>query len=82
MHSSSMRVKFGSANDAFMVLSTLEVDEELQPKKITRTITIDTEDPSVLVLRYEATDLKVLRVSMSGVMDMLVVATKTLLEFS
>ena len=77
-----------------MVKSTLEVDNELQPHRITKTYDIvkknaDTgntthDDDSCYILNivFLATDLKVLRVSMSGTYDMLIVAIKTLAEFS
>ena len=77
-YTSNVVIAFGSATRAGIVKSCLEVDEELQPLKINKTLCVQDGDLHVL---FEATDLKLLRVAISSFMDMAIVATKTLLEF-
>jgi hypothetical protein len=77
-HTSCIRVSFGSAYEADLVSQALSVDEELQPQKITRRCSVQGSD---LVVDFYAVDLKLLRVSMSGIFDSIIVLTKTLNEF-
>ena len=84
-YKSTISTKFNSLSDVQMIKSALEVDNELQPHRITKTYDIvnnNNDNCYILNITFHATDLKVLRVSMSGTFDMLIVATKTLAEFS
>jgi EKC/KEOPS complex subunit PCC1/LAGE3 len=76
---SELKVQFGSAEEALMVKTALEVDEELQPTRVSRCFTVTRGGG--LTVSFAAADLKLLRVSMSGVFDSLTLTAKTLNEF-
>ncbi|KAF4322948.1 hypothetical protein BBO99_00003175 [Phytophthora kernoviae] len=64
--------------DAQYVLQTLEVDEELQPDKIHRTLSIKGAE---LHVHFEATEIRLLRAAVSSFYDMGLLTARTLLEF-
>ncbi|KAE8878155.1 hypothetical protein PF005_g22356 [Phytophthora fragariae] len=64
--------------DAHYVLQTLEVDDELQPDKIHRTLAVKGTE---LHVHFEATEIRLLRAAVSSFYDMGVLAARTLLEF-
>lgn len=77
-YKSKIKVKFCSEKACEMVKIALSVDEELQPSKLVREITVEGGN---LIASFMSSDLKVLRVSMSGILDSLKLAAKTLNEF-
>eukprot|EP01038_Epipyxis_sp_PR26KG_P007493 gene7493-10209_t len=77
-YESIIKINFGSPVRASMVKNCLEVDDELQPNKTWKIIEVNGE---ILMIKFRATDLKMLRVAISSFMDMIIVASKTLLEF-
>jgi len=56
----------------------MEVDEELQPLKVTKTFDVE---GNVLAVHIQATEVRMLRVALSSFFDMVTVSVKTLLEF-
>ncbi|CAM9346049.1 unnamed protein product, partial [Ascophyllum nodosum] len=76
--SSDVRVTYPSTSLAKIACTTLDVDEELQPKKIKRSFRVQ---GSSLHARFEATEARILRVVLSGFYDMALVVTRTFLEF-
>ncbi|KAG3114002.1 hypothetical protein PI124_g5982 [Phytophthora idaei] len=71
-------LSFPEEVDALYVLLTLEVDEELQPEKIHRTLTVKGDE---LHVHFEATEIRLLRAAVSSFYDMSVLTARTLLEF-
>jgi len=79
-YETSMEIQYCSKEEVNIVKQALEVDKDLQPHRICRTFS--QTDDNKLIIHFKAVDMKVLRVSMSGIFDMLIVATKMLSEFS
>lgn len=75
----TLRIPFECNKHAEYVKTCLEVDEELQPTKITKDFIID---GCSLVVEFHSCELKVLRVAISSLYDMTIVCIKTLLEFA
>ncbi|TDH70586.1 uncharacterized protein CCR75_001865 [Bremia lactucae] len=73
-----MTLRFTDKLDALYVLRTLEVDEELQPKKIIRTLTVKGTE---LLVHIAATEIRLLRAAVSSFYDMSMLSARTLLEF-
>uniref|UniRef100_A0AAV1V188 Transcription factor Pcc1 n=1 Tax=Peronospora matthiolae TaxID=2874970 RepID=A0AAV1V188_9STRA len=71
-------LNFPAEVDAQFVLQTLEVDDELQPDKIHRTLTVKGSD---LHVHFEATEIRLLRAAVSSFYDMSMLTARTLLEF-
>ncbi len=78
-HTSVARIKFPAARQAQIVKGCMEVDEELQPQRVSKLFRI--ENSNILVVSFAACDLKMLRVALSSFFDMITVSCKTLLEF-
>ncbi len=78
-YESTLRVCFPSARFAGIVEKTLAVDAELRPDKVCRTSSVE---GAALVVRFQATELRMLRVAMSSYFDMAMVAVQTLQEFA
>ena len=78
-YKSEVRLEMGSMEAAEIFKQCMEVDEELQPTKISRSFSI--EEESIIVVKFVSTDPKVLRVAMSSFYDMAIVSCKTLLAF-
>ncbi len=72
-------MQMGTLEEAEVFKQCMEVDEELQPTKISRSFSV--QEGGVLVVNFVATDPKVLRVAMSSFYDMAIVSCKTLLAF-
>ncbi|PKI64163.1 hypothetical protein CRG98_015438 [Punica granatum] len=68
-----------SEEKASMVHRALAVDKELQPDKVRREITVSDGKLSV---HFEAVEARFLRASYSAFVDVLILATKTIEEFS
>lgn len=74
----TLRIRLPTERQAGIIKDCMEVDEELQPHKVERCFkVVDNE----LIMRVEASDLRMLRVAMSSFFDMVTVSAKTLLEF-
>ncbi|ETK83659.1 hypothetical protein F441_11459 [Phytophthora nicotianae CJ01A1] len=73
-----INLSFPEEVDAQYVLQTLEVDEELQPEKIHRTLTVKGAE---LHVHFEATEIRLLRAAVSSFYDMSVLTARALLEF-
>eukprot|EP00615_Pteridomonas_danica_P003678 CAMPEP_0114348742 /NCGR_PEP_ID=MMETSP0101-20121206/14949_1 /TAXON_ID=38822 ORGANISM="Pteridomonas danica, Strain PT" /NCGR_SAMPLE_ID=MMETSP0101 /ASSEMBLY_ACC=CAM_ASM_000211 /LENGTH=79 /DNA_ID=CAMNT_0001486845 /DNA_START=85 /DNA_END=324 /DNA_ORIENTATION=- len=70
---------FKSERDAEIVVNTLRVDEVLSPKKVNQTITNDGHTVTFVI---NAVDERTLRLCVSGLMDMAMLVSQTLDEFS
>lgn len=57
---------------------TLDVDEELQPDKIDKMLTLDN---TTLIVTFRATEIRWLRAAVASFYDMSLVVCKTILEF-
>ena len=79
MYQCALRVQFPSPRFAGIVEKSLAVDAELRPDKVRRT---SGTDGATLVVNFEATELRMLRVAMSSYYDMALVAVQTLQEFA
>ena len=78
-YNSEIRLEMGTIEAAEIFKQCMEVDEELQPTKISRSYSI--QEGGVLVVNFVSTDPKVLRVAISSFYDMAIVSCKTLLAF-
>ncbi|KAJ2156261.1 hypothetical protein GGF46_005310 [Coemansia sp. RSA 552] len=74
-HSLKLTVPFGEARLAEIAKTTLGVDAELSADKAQRTATAE---GSNLVVQFQADSLRMLRVSVNGFMDSLILVTQTL----
>ena len=74
-----IRVNYESAEHAEIARTTLSVDKEIQPKKVQRTVSCS---GAVLVISFQATELKLLRVAISSMFDLTKVVSQTLAEFA
>ena len=91
---SDSSVNFLTPEHAKIALNSLTVDEELQPLKIRRTLSVEDCILQMSCTLYslfqsernprhlEATEARLLRVGLSSIYDMLLVVTRTLQEFS
>ncbi|KAJ2777839.1 hypothetical protein GGI15_004381, partial [Coemansia interrupta] len=77
-HTTKLTIPFTSARHATIACNSLSVDSELSSDKVQRTIS--TSDAQLLVT-FSATTLRMLRVSINGFMDSLILVTKTLESF-
>ncbi|KAJ2195714.1 hypothetical protein IW143_002480 [Coemansia sp. RSA 520] len=78
-HSTVVTVPFGEPRLARIASESLQVDRELSGDKVVRTISV--EDAN-LVVSFTANSLRVLRVSINGFMDSLILVTRTLEAFA
>lgn len=74
----SVEVPFATARAAEITKQTLEVDAELTPDKVRRTLQVR---GSVLVCSIESTEQRLLRASLASFFDMAMTATRFLCEF-
>jgi len=74
----TLRIQLQNARHATIIKDCMEVDEELQPLKVSKQFTIT---GSILTLQIAATEIRMLRVALSSFFDMVTVSVKTLLEF-
>ena len=77
-HTAILRLVFPDAAKAQVACQTLAVDDELQPEKIQKDLSTE---GNTLVVRYAATEHRLLRVAMSSVFDGLGVTAKAIREF-
>jgi hypothetical protein len=77
-YQSDLRITFLNNIQAENVKLCMEVDDEIQPNKIEKFFSVES---NVLIVKFGSSDIKVLRVGMSSFFDMVIVCTKTLLEF-
>ena len=74
----TIKIQFDRKEQAVVVKSALEVDKELQPKKVTKTFEID---GSCLYVHIKSTEWRMLRVATSSFYDMAMVAVQCIDEF-
>ena len=74
----TLRIHLQNERHAMIIKDCMEVDEELQPLKVSKQFTIT---GSILTLDIAATEVRMLRVALSSFFDMVTVSVKTLLEF-
>lgn len=79
-YKSEIRLEMGTIEAAEIFKQCMEVDEELQPAKISRSCSV--QKGGVLLINFVSTDPKVLRVAMSSFYDMAIVSCKTMLAFN
>mmetsp|Transcript_70253 Transcript_70253/g.222797 ORF Transcript_70253/g.222797 Transcript_70253/m.222797 type:complete len:92 (+) Transcript_70253:374-649(+) len=73
-----VEVPFATAADATVVMNTLRVDPELQPNKVSKELSVD---GSILKIEFAATEVRLLRASVSANMDLLALATRAVEQF-
>lgn len=73
-----LQVPYSSATSATYVANALSVDPELTPDKVTKNVRVD---GSTLLADFSASELRVLRASLSAFMDMLALSNRTLEAF-
>mmetsp|Transcript_5476 Transcript_5476/g.8508 ORF Transcript_5476/g.8508 Transcript_5476/m.8508 type:complete len:88 (+) Transcript_5476:87-350(+) len=74
-----LEVRFPKDSHASIVCNALSVDEELQPPtSLVKTMTVT---GNVLKIHFAASELRLLRVSVSSFLDFLHLSTRTLAEF-
>ncbi|KAJ2826654.1 hypothetical protein FBU31_003388 [Coemansia sp. 'formosensis'] len=78
-HSLTLKVPFVDARLAGIAKRSLSVDRELSEAKVSRDI--HTQD-SILIATFSAETLRLLRVSVNGFMDSLILVTKTFEAFA
>ncbi|XP_039124166.1 uncharacterized protein LOC120260691 isoform X1 [Dioscorea cayenensis subsp. rotundata] len=76
---SDFEVDYGSEEHATIVHEALAVDQELQPDKVRRHTSVS---DGKLIVRFEAVEARFLRASFSSFIDLVVLATKLIEEFS
>mmetsp|Transcript_28247 Transcript_28247/g.31379 ORF Transcript_28247/g.31379 Transcript_28247/m.31379 type:complete len:107 (+) Transcript_28247:42-362(+) len=79
MYKYTLRVEYPTPTWATYTLNSLIPDEELKQEKISKTLTVEN---STLVVEFVSNDIKMLRTSVSGFNDFLLLATRTLEEFT
>mmetsp|Transcript_7948 Transcript_7948/g.9948 ORF Transcript_7948/g.9948 Transcript_7948/m.9948 type:complete len:83 (-) Transcript_7948:537-785(-) len=77
-HNCLVTMNFASPEHANLAVQALSADVELQPKKVTRNLTVD---GSTMCIKICAVDERMLRIAMSSFFDMALVVVKTLQEF-
>mmetsp|Transcript_21129 Transcript_21129/g.36343 ORF Transcript_21129/g.36343 Transcript_21129/m.36343 type:complete len:97 (+) Transcript_21129:1-291(+) len=75
----SVEIRFPTPETALIAKTSLEVDEELQPEKVTKSFCLD---GPILTVLFEAVEPRLLRVALSSFYDMSGVVIRTLQEFS
>ncbi|KAJ1875279.1 hypothetical protein LPJ55_000808 [Coemansia sp. RSA 990] len=78
-HSITLTVPFGDSKLAQIAKESLQVDSELSSDKVNRTISVEGAN---LIVTYTATTLRMLRVSVNGFMDSLILVSRTLEAFA
>ncbi|TYZ56985.1 hypothetical protein PybrP1_006699 [[Pythium] brassicae (nom. inval.)] len=73
-----VQLVFPAPLDAQYALETLQVDGEIQPDKIHRTLAVD---GAALTAHFEATEIRLLRAAVASFYDMALLVARTLLEF-
>jgi len=73
-----LQLDYGDSNFANIIKNTLEVDAELKPQIISRSMEVN---QTILYITYESADLRMLRTSLTGFFEMLQLATLTIKEF-
>jgi hypothetical protein len=58
------------------------VDPELNPAKVYRSIEVDETDDTVLVIKLNATEVRLLRPAVSTLMDLAEAASKAIVAFA
>lgn len=81
-HSFQAKIRTTSNRDAVILKTSLEVDPELNPSKVYRSIEIDPEDDKVLVIKLDATEVRLLRPAVSTLMDLAEAASKAIVAFA
>ncbi|XP_072966183.1 uncharacterized protein [Typha angustifolia] len=72
-------VDYGSEEHASIVYTALAVDKELQPDKVKRQMSLS---DGKLLVHFEAVEARFLRASFSAFVDVMVLATKLIEEFT
>ena len=73
-----LEIRFASERAATLTCQSLQVDEELTPSKVERSMQVRGE---FLVVEIRATELRLLRASTASFFDMAMVAVRFLCEF-
>jgi len=78
-YSCDFRVEYPSAQIATIIQQTLSTDAELQPLKANRTLTVE---GSALVVHFDCSQVKLLRVCLRTLIDTMLLATETVRDCS
>ncbi|QDZ21814.1 hypothetical protein HOP50_06g43550 [Chloropicon primus] len=81
-HHFEARIKTTCHNDAVILRTSLMVDKELNPTKVHRSIEIDEEDDTLLVIKLDATEVRLMRPAISTLMDLAEAASKAIEAFA
>jgi hypothetical protein len=85
-YKATLQISFPFPAHAAMAMKTLSVDEEISGDKVAKTFSLEQgdgeEEACVLCAHIEASEAKLLRVSVSSFYDMLTVSLKCFQEFS
>eukprot|EP00741_Cyanophora_paradoxa_P015160 tig00020849_g14631.t1 len=77
-HKYTLEVQYPTEQSASVVYNALIVDGELQPDKIHRTMRVEGQK---LIVNFECSELRLLRIAFSSFMDFLQLANRTVEEF-
>ena len=75
---SEAQVAYPSAEAAAVVCRAVGMDKELTPAKVRRTLAVE---GAALVLTFEATELRLLRASVSTLLDLILLSTRAVERF-
>ncbi|KAJ2766326.1 hypothetical protein IWQ56_001257 [Coemansia nantahalensis] len=78
-HVATLAVPFGEARLAQVACASLGADQELSSDRVSRTISAK---DAVLEVEFRAESLRMLRVSVNGFMDSLILVAKTIEAFA
>jgi len=77
-HSWEICINFEREHWARIVMNTLEVDKELRPSLVQRSMTVENSN---LKVSMSSSELRMLRTSISSFFDMILLATRTINQF-
>ncbi|KAG8748094.1 hypothetical protein FRC10_008827 [Ceratobasidium sp. 414] len=77
-HSMAVRVPFLSAEHAYIAQRTIQVDKELQPHAVKRTLTVEGD---VLVATFSTLTLRLARLTLNSFLENVDLVARTLAEF-
>ena len=76
----TVRIPCADSRTAEWVKATLDVDKEISPDKVVRTLAVGPQG-NMLIVSIQATEARLLRASVASLFDMMAVALRVLCEF-
>ncbi len=77
MPSIIIKIPFETRQKAQIAKEVLSVDPELKPNEVVRSITIDDEQQTSLVLEFNAINIRALRTSVNAILDHAALVSRT-----